>query len=146
MPTPPGNDARDLATTFLRLRADASIEALPVDAGFWERLGSGALGAFHNEYLVTTLACAADWPQWEMHPHGDEVVCLLSGALTLVLDDGTQERRVALATPGSFVIVPCGVWHTAAVGQPSRLLFITAGEGTQHRPRAVPALPPAAAG
>ncbi len=34
---------------------------------------------------------------------------------------------------GSFVLVPKGTWHTARTGVESRLLFITAGEGTMHR-------------
>ena len=32
------------------------------------------------------------------------------------------------------VVVPKGVWHTAKVLAPSRMLFVTMGAGTQHRP------------
>jgi quercetin dioxygenase-like cupin family protein len=71
-----------------------------------------------------------------MHPKGDEVVCLLSGSLDFVLEMGREERRVSLEKAGQFVLVPKGIWHTAKVAEPSRLLFITAGEGTQHRPLA----------
>jgi hypothetical protein len=38
-----------LSSTFVRLRPDASVEALPVDATFWKRLTTGQLGTFHNE-------------------------------------------------------------------------------------------------
>ncbi len=31
------------------------------------------------------------------------------------------------------MIVPKGIWHTACVNGPWRMLFITAGEGAQHR-------------
>jgi mannose-6-phosphate isomerase-like protein (cupin superfamily) len=122
-----------LSSTYLRLRSDVSIEPLPVDAGFWGRLSSGQLGSFRNEYLVTTQECSADWPHWEMHPNGDEVVCLLSGSLDFILGIGAEERRVPLSAAGSYVIVPKGMWHTAKMSEPCRLLFITAGEGTQHR-------------
>jgi len=32
------------------------------------------------------------------------------------------------------VVVPRGVWHTARVRVPSRMLHVTRGEGTAHRP------------
>ena len=82
-----------LSSTYLRLRPDSSIEPLPVE-GFWPRLMSGELGDFHNEYLVTSAQYAADWPAWEMHPHGEEIVCLLSGAARMVLEaaDGTRSE------------------------------------------------------
>ena len=124
----------DFATTYARLRSDTSIEPLPVNAEFWPRLMSGALGTFHHEYLVTTFAYGADWPNWEMHPNGDEIVCLLEGRVTFVLERGGREDRIELAAAGAYVLVPRGTWHTAKTSTPSRMLFIIAGEGTQHRP------------
>ncbi len=124
-----------LQSTYLRLRPDCSIEKLPVDATFWPRLMSGQLGAFHREYLVTSYTYANDWPSWEVHPNGDEIVCLISGCATLVLEAQDGElSSLELATPGSFALIPRGAWHTAKISQESALLFITAGEGTQHRP------------
>jgi hypothetical protein len=86
----------DLSATYLRLRPDASVEPLAVDATFWQRLGAGELGTFHNEYLVAVHTFDADWRVWEMHPNGDEVVCLLSGAATFVLEERDGRREVAL--------------------------------------------------
>jgi mannose-6-phosphate isomerase-like protein (cupin superfamily) len=111
-----------------------NIEPLPVDARFWPRLMAGALGDFHNEYLVTCHRHEADWPTWERHPAGDEVVALLDGAVTLVLETPAGRRHSPLRVPGDFVRAPRGTWHTARVPAPATLLFITAGEGTQHRP------------
>ncbi len=128
---PPG--PFNLETTYLRLRNDASIEPLPVNAEFWPRLMTGALGTFHHEYLVTMFEYAADWPNWEMHPNGDEIVCLLEGRVTFVLERSGREERIELAAAGAYVLVPRGTWHTAKTSTPSRMLFITAGEGTQHR-------------
>jgi len=123
----------ELTSTYLRLRSDASVEPLPVDETFWQRIMAGELGTFHNEYLVTSFGFGADWTTWEMHPNGDEIVCLLAGAVTFVLEIGNEHRSIELSTPGSYVIVPKGTWHTAKVTTASRMLFITAGEGTQIR-------------
>lgn len=129
-----GPHAPNLASTYLRLRAGASVEALAVDDSFWERIAAGGLGTFHHEYLVSCHAFESDWAVWEMHPHGDEVVCLLDGAVTFVLEGDGGERTVALRSAGDFLVVPAGTWHTARAAVPARVLFITAGEGTQHRP------------
>jgi mannose-6-phosphate isomerase-like protein (cupin superfamily) len=122
-----------LASTYLRLRPDASVEPLPVDATFWQRLATGQFGTFHNEYLVTSHAFETDWSMWEMHPKGDEIVCLLSGSVTFVLERVGGNQAVDLEESGAYIIVPRGTWHTAKTRGASRMLFITAGEGTQHR-------------
>jgi mannose-6-phosphate isomerase-like protein (cupin superfamily) len=124
-----------LQSTYLRLRPDCSIEKLPVDATFWPRLLSGQLGSFHHEYLVTSYTYSNDWPSWEIHPNGDEIVCLISGCATLVLEvqDG-EHSSLELTQPGSFAFIPRGTWHTAKISQESAMLFITAGEGTRNRP------------
>ena len=124
----------NLDDTHLRLRADSSIELLAAD-NFWTKLTSGALGTFHREYLVTTLRQAESWTGWEMHPLGDEIVCLLSGHVTLVQERDGGHVRTELARAGEFVVNPRGTWHTADVHAESQLLFITAGEGTETRPR-----------
>jgi mannose-6-phosphate isomerase-like protein (cupin superfamily) len=122
-----------LSSTYLRLRPDASIEPLPVDGKFWERLATGELGNFRNEYLVVCHEFEADWSGWEMHPKGDEIVCLLSGSVSLILEREGGTQAVELTETGSYVIVPKGTWHTAKTRVPCRMLFITAGEGTEHR-------------
>jgi quercetin dioxygenase-like cupin family protein len=123
----------NLDSTYLRLRSDVSIEALNGDASFWPRLMRGELGTFHNEYLMTTFEYGRDWTHWEMHPLGDELVCVLSGAALMVLETSEQPQHVQLEKPGDFVLVPKGTWHTAKISMPCRMLFVTAGEGTQMR-------------
>jgi oxalate decarboxylase/phosphoglucose isomerase-like protein (cupin superfamily) len=127
--------ADNLQSTYLRLRPDSSIEKLPADATFWPRLMSGQLGNFQHEYLVTSYNCNGDWASWEMHPNGDEIVCLLTGRVDFILEsaDG-QHSTMELSQPGSFAFVPRGTWHTAKNAGNATLLFITAGEDTQHRP------------
>lgn len=85
--------------------------------------------------LVTTHSFSESWDSWEMHPKGDEVVLCLSGEMTLhqEMADGTK-ATVALA-PGEYAINPPGCWHTADIEGQASALFITAGWGTEHRPR-----------
>jgi mannose-6-phosphate isomerase-like protein (cupin superfamily) len=123
-----------LNSTFLRLRPDASVEPLHLGNDFWQRLMSGKLGTFHNEYLLSTFAYERDWPNWEKHPNGDEVVMLLEGRTTMVLELDGRERLVELAEPCSYVVIPRGAWHTARTSVACRMLALTAGEGTEHRP------------
>ena len=45
------------------------------------------------------------------------------------------EVRSAIIQGGEAIINPPGVWHTADVTGPTTALFITAGMGTENRPR-----------
>ena len=68
-----------------------------------------------------------------MHPAGDELVYLLSGAMELVLDAPGGEQVVALGERQA-IIIPPGVWHRARILRAGDALFVTRGAGTQHRP------------
>lgn len=85
--------------------------------------------------LVSMHSFSQGWDAWEMHPMGDELVLCIAGEIVLIqeLPDGRTER-VTLG-PGDYAINPPGVWHTADVEAQATALFITAGEGTEHRPR-----------
>lgn len=132
------SDAPTLFSSHVRLRGDGSAEVLRADDTFWERLGAGDLGSFRGEYLVSCHAFDSGWPIWEMHPNGDEIVCLISGQVTFVLENGAGSEEVVLKDAGAFLVVPRGTWHTARTSTPTRLLFITAGEATQHRDAGAP--------
>jgi quercetin dioxygenase-like cupin family protein len=84
--------------------------------------------------LVQLFSFSESWTSWERHPVGDEAVICTTGEITLVqeLPDGPQ--KVTLRA-GDYAINPRGVWHTADVAGPCTALFITAGVGTEHRPR-----------
>ena len=63
-------------------------------------------------WLISEYEFAADWPTWEMHPNGDELVYLLSGSADLVLD--RPEGLTTLPLRGSAaVVVPRGVGRGA---------------------------------
>lgn len=92
-------------------------------------------GDFKGKRLISHFTFDKDWETWEMHPAGEEFVCLLSGQVDLILEQGGVENTVQLSTSGSYVLVPRGIWHTARVHTPSSMLFITPGQGTQNRSR-----------
>jgi len=84
--------------------------------------------------LVSMFSFSAPWDSWEMHPQGSEVVICTAGAMTLVQEIEGREVKTRL-TPGQYAINPPGTWHTADVDDSASAVFITAGMGTQNRPR-----------
>jgi quercetin dioxygenase-like cupin family protein len=53
--------------------------------------------------------------------------------LTQEFPDGRIEK--VILKPGEYAINPPGVWHTADIPGEASALFVTAGVGTQNRPR-----------
>ncbi|MCA9648749.1 MAG: hypothetical protein H6712_13660 [Myxococcales bacterium] len=125
-------DPFSLERTYVHLRPDQSAAPIEVDESFWATIATRT--ELHEGFLVTRARTGEDWPHWEMHPEGEEIVVLLSGAVDLVLDDGEREWTVELRPEAGTWINRRGVWHRAIVHEPSEMLFITAGRGTQHRP------------
>ena len=128
--TPP--TAFDLQTTYLDLAGDGSARAIAVTPDFWAALERGDERV--EGRMVAVFPMTEDWPHWERHPAGDELVYCLSGALDLVLDLPAGEHTVSLSA-GKGVLVPTGVWHRGVVREPGNCLFVTPGEGTEHKPR-----------
>jgi hypothetical protein len=119
-------------STYVQLSADGISSLLPGGPEFWS-LPEEKMVAVGAEWLVSEYEFTSDWPTWEMHPNGDEFVYLLSGALELLLEEAEGTRSLSLVGTGA-IVVPRGVWHTAKVHAPSRVLHVTLGAGTQTRP------------
>lgn len=85
--------------------------------------------------LVSAYRFAESWTNWEMHPAGDEVVLCLEGEITLHQEAADGTALSITLKPGEYAINPPGCWHTADVVGEASALFITAGAGTEHRPR-----------
>jgi hypothetical protein len=85
--------------------------------------------------LVSLFTFTAPWTTWEMHPNGHEAVVCLRGSLTLHQEAPDGATATVTLGPGQYAINGPGVWHTADVATEATALFITAGEGTQVRPR-----------
>lgn len=90
----------------------------------------GAEGRLVSFYDFTT-----GWDMWEMHPAGEELVICTAGRMVLHQEiDGTV-NSVTLER-GDYAVNARGIWHTADVPDgTASALFITAGIGTEHRPR-----------
>lgn len=123
-----------LSSTYVVLGDNGDAMPVAVSDRFFEQLES-KVGDFKGKRLISHFTFDKDWETWEMHPAGEEFVCLLSGQVDLILEQNGVENTVQLSTSGSYVLVPRGTWHTARVHTPSSMLFITPGEGTQNRPR-----------
>jgi mannose-6-phosphate isomerase-like protein (cupin superfamily) len=122
--------AFDLETTYLGLDGSGRVASLPVGPDFWRTVSDNPDA---GGMLVTVGTGAGDWEHWEMHPAGDEVLVLLEGRLRMIFERPGGEEAHAL-TPGATLIVPAGVWHRAAAQRDVRMLFMTYGAGTQHKP------------
>jgi hypothetical protein len=47
-------------------------------------------------WLVTAGHPEAEWPHWEMHPKGEELIFLLSGSVELIVEDEGGEHVVPM--------------------------------------------------
>ncbi|WP_423140952.1 cupin domain-containing protein [Parablastomonas sp. CN1-191] len=129
-----------LFTHPVHLGLGASAAAQPEFTGMaWyedyarRHAGDGAEGR-----LVALYTFTEPWDAWEMHPAGDEVVACLAGTITLLQEHGDGTRDEVVLNAGDYAINPPGTWHTADVAGAATVLFITAGLGTEHRPRVQP--------
>jgi mannose-6-phosphate isomerase-like protein (cupin superfamily) len=122
----------NLLETFVVVGPELRATDVAVTPTIWEELDR-RFDHFKGHLLVARFDFTADWPSWEVHPAGDEVVVLLSGRADLILDRGGSHEVSALTQPGSFVIVPKGVWHTGRTSTPTSMLFVTPGQGTENK-------------
>lgn len=122
--------AFDPTTTYISIEG-AAAKAMAVTDSFWPDVMAGKRKV--GDWLMTAFPQDKDWDVWERHPKGEEILVMLKGALTLVIDDGTSLREVAL-NEGESTIVPRNTWHTGKLRKAGTLLALTFGEGTDHRP------------
>ena len=122
---------RNMTKEFVVLNSDKDASVEPADATLYQRLGKNYQD-FKGHELIAAHVFESDWGTWEMHPHGDEIVTLISGEISFTLRLPEGEESVTLREAGDYVIVPKGVWHTANTSVKSHVLFITPGQGTQH--------------
>jgi mannose-6-phosphate isomerase-like protein (cupin superfamily) len=69
----------------------------------------------------------------EMHPDGDELLYVVSGAITVTLELSGGNTQVDLGA-GDAIVVPQGVWHQITTPEPAQLLHITPGPNGDARP------------
>lgn len=85
--------------------------------------------------LVTMHSFSESWDSWEMHPSGSEVVLCTAGEITLHQESVDGTTATVTIGAGQYIVNEPGTWHTADVASTATALFITAGAGTEHRPR-----------
>ncbi len=85
--------------------------------------------------LIQMATFTEPWDVWEMHPVGSELVLVTAGELVLTQESPDGEVSQVTVAAGSYAINPPGYWHTADASEPTTVLFVTAGQGTEHRPR-----------
>lgn len=130
--------ALDMASRpiHLGLGATAAVEPrFTGDVAWYEAYAERHRGDGREGRLVAMHTFDAPWTGWEMHPAGAEVVLCTAGIITLLQQQADGTVTSVRLGAGQYAINPPGVWHTADVEEPSTAVFITAGEGTQHRPR-----------
>ena len=121
----------DPSETFIHLDGDGTATEVPVGPDFWQTIGQRT--DLHDGRLLTGGFTSADFPHWEMHPEGEELILASSGAFTLIVEGGETTPIAA----GQIAIVPKGTWHRLTVQEPGQTVFVTPGKGTQHKPLAV---------
>ncbi len=124
----------NLALDALHLPAHGATAVLPEFGNDYERYIAAHCTPTDPGRLVSVATTTKDWPVWEVHPAGDEVVVVLSGRAEFIQDVGGVMHTVVLG-PQEALVNPPGVPHTANVLEPFTALYITACPGTQHLPR-----------
>jgi mannose-6-phosphate isomerase-like protein (cupin superfamily) len=120
--------AFDLGTFSAFADPSGVITPEALDNDFWTR----RVLEFGDGQLISRFSTDCDWANWEMHPHGDELIFQISGKTEFTIEG--FEAPVALFA-GNFIIVPSGHWHIAKCLEAGEALYITNGKDTQHRPR-----------
>ena len=125
----------DLTDTFIHLGTGPDVATIDVDETFWATIGDRT--ELHTGRLVMASEMSDDWDTWEMHPEGDELIMVVRGAVRVHVDHPGGppiETPVVVAAP-HLVSMPAGAWHTMDVVEPARVVTVTWGSGTRHRPR-----------
>ena len=131
----------DLSTSPIHIGSGGGRDSLAVPIpgfGFDEKAFEGYIAEHCTPgapgRLIMVSATPTNWSAWECHTEGDEIVIVLEGKAQFVQELGGKERRTAVG-PGSTMINPAGVWHTADVEVPMKAIYITPCPGTKHRAR-----------
>ena len=122
---------KNLAEVFAVLKPDLSVQQVVNEPSLYAELDENFAG-FKGHVLIAMHDFSEDWPSWECHPAGDEIVVLLSGRCEFLSNTENSTQTLLLTEPGDYAVVPQGVWHTAKIAEMAKVLFITPGENTQN--------------
>jgi hypothetical protein len=128
----------DISSHPVHLGLGATVEVEPAFTGepaWYEAYGRRHAADGVEGRLVSMFTFAEPWTVWEMHPAGSELVLCVSGEMTLHQERADGSRATVTLAAGQYAVNEPGTWHTADVSAPATAVFVTAGEGTEHRPR-----------
>lgn len=131
----------DLSKTPIHL-ASIHREGSDFEPLDWFDFDGASFGRYVENYcssdnpgrLVMIETTASDWPTWERHTEGDELVIILEGSGTFHQLIGNDQQSSPFKA-GDTYLNPRGVWHTADVVEPMRAVYITPCPGTENKPR-----------
>ena len=127
-------DAFDPAQSFVYLKDDGTCEPLAAGTAFWSDLAAGRIDT-NSGFLMMAGEVTDDMKHREIHPEGEEILLRQPGWFDVVIDAGEgKTRTVRLDATTPCTIMPRGHWHRFVMIEPGRVLFVTYGRGTQHRP------------
>lgn len=121
----------DLENIYLALDGAGGVKTLPVGPDFWATVDSNP---DVDRILVAAFGGEGDWPHWEMHPEGEEVLILLEGEMGMIFEGADGAETLHPMRAGSTLVVPRGVWHRGVDQQGVKLMAMTWGAGTTHKP------------
>ena len=119
-------DAFDLRRSVVHIFRNGSAEISEPPSGPHRRIDGYEVGA---PFMTQSAPHGG-----EVHPDGDELLFIVSGRVTVVLEDEEPPRRVDVDCGQAF-IVPQGVWHRVEIDEPTQLVYVTPGPRGAHRPR-----------
>ncbi len=128
----------DISRHPIHLGLGATAEVEPEftgDMAWYADYGERHAGDGPEGRLVSMHHFDADWDSWEVHPNGSEVVLCVEGSMILHQEGAEGAIRTLTLGAGQYAINPPGTWHTADIADGATAMFITAGAGTEHRPR-----------
>ena len=125
--------AVDLKDYCIYLARDGTLRPYAKTAEFFRSSGKSPELIDGRTLALYRVSSPRDvhFPDWEMHPAGDELLLLTSGALSVDVRDGATQRTTPLPSQSAF-IVPAGVWHRLIVHEPSVLIAMTPRHNTVH--------------
>ncbi len=115
----------DVSRFSFRIDRDLSVSTAEIKPGPPERIDGMTVG-------IVTIE--QDPPHGgEVHPDGDEILYVISGALSVVSDSNPGDS-IELGS-GDACIVEKGEWHKVHVLEKTQLLHITPGPNGDYRPQ-----------
>lgn len=102
---------------------------------WYERYGERHADDGIEGRLVSMFTFTESWPTWEVHPNGAEIVICTAGSMTLHQEKPDGSTASVTLGPGEYAINEPGTWHTADIEGEATAVFVTAGAGTEARPR-----------